>query len=195
MSIVVAMIDGNRTIIGSDTTAVCTSGRYNYVGEKWYEGKDNWWFGQIGDSRVADLVRSNIDDLTFSLDGPDEFVKRLVRLFEEDGRMRPQYPSDTTVPVWCAGGMLVKPGHIWELDSQLCLTPVDNRVLAARGAGFEAALGAAWALTLQTQLRPERIVGLAIQAVEAHNVHVRGNWTRIVQDLSPADAQKEYAKV
>lgn len=189
MSIVAAFIDGERTIIGSDTMAVSTGGRPAEIGGKWIEGKNDWWFGQIGDSRVADLIRNNIEFLTAAIESPDDFVEKLIQTFEEDGRMKPQYPSDTTVPVWCSGGLLVRPGHIWDLDSQLCLTPIAKGTLIARGCGAEAAMGAAWAVQGEEHSPgPNGLVALAIQCAAVHNVHVRGLWVRTVDSSVSVEA-------
>jgi hypothetical protein len=192
MSIIVAYVDDDRTYIGSDTLATSQSGQCWNVGGKWYEGEDHWWFGAIGDTRVTDVVRTSMKMLTSSGPAgftPDLFVERLLRQFEDAGRMRSLFPSETTCPVWFDGGILACPGRAWEIDCQLGLTPVTPCTPVARGAGAQVAIGTVWGmqhakywgLGLAQEAEPHCLVSWAIQAAEAHNVHVRGIWTHTVE--------------
>jgi hypothetical protein len=191
MSVIVALVDEGRTYIGSDRLAITQSGQCWDVGEKWYEGEDDWWFGALGDTRVTDIIRANIRTLTLAPlgaepFGPDVFVRRLLHFFEDAGRMRPQFPDNTTAPVWFDGGILACPGNAWEVDCQLGITPVLPYSLAARGSGAQVAIGAAWGVEFgrrglsEEQMAPFALVSAAIQAAEAHNVNVRGLWVRTV---------------
>jgi hypothetical protein len=187
MSVIVAFHDGEETWIGSDTMALCDNTPVD-VGRKWHSGAQGWWIGHVGTHRLGNLIRDHAEMLTDRYDDQErdivkEFSQRLIGLFDRN-YIRGVYDSGA-IPNWANGVILARPGRIVDFDPQLAYADIPAGTMVARGAGADYALGAYHAMTKmrdflvtsrEESLSPYYITITCIEAAEANNVTVRGNW-------------------
>jgi hypothetical protein len=193
MSVIVAYTDGISTWIGSDTNS--SRGDYSAVdvGPKWFEGGDRWWYGHVGSLRVANVISENIIHLTgpYYADDkftPQRFAQRLIAVLE-GAHIKPVCGPEEAVPRWFHGGILVRPGEIWDIDSTMALARYPVHRLVARGSGAEFALGAdiAFATLIDKNSNVSNTFRLmvAIKAAQENHSGIRGQW---IKGIHPSGA-------
>lgn len=179
MTVIAAYTDGVDTWIGSDTASACSSGLMFECGEKWF-GAHGWMFGHAGDSRVADIIKFNADEL-FRTMCVEEFPERYSLLLDRCG-LKPHFAIGEVVPNWQQGGILVRRGEVWDVDGPLALTPIKNGKVFARGSGGHDAISAAWGyaaacLDLGMSTSPSKLIEIAVECAGNMDRRIRGLWT------------------
>jgi hypothetical protein len=198
MSVIAAYTDGTSTWIGSDTNSTCDHANLD-TGPKWFEGADGWWYGHVGSLRVANVISENIAALTGFLSAwrriapdpccddrftPQSLPARLIELLER-AHVKPFY-RDETVPLWFNGGILTRPGEIWDIDPMLGMALCPEHRLVARGAGADYALGAAYAVErMSPAASPSFRVETAVLAAQEHHYGIRGLWLKQLRSGKP----------
>lgn len=176
MTTIIAVRDGARTWIGSDTLA-CSGKTKIPVGHKWVIS-DGWAAGIAGSRRTFTLCQHEAAALFKHLEGPFEFTQRFRDLLTEndydlspaDGRANPQTGQDV---------LLANPGGLWMVLGDLSVTPVEYW---CEGSGRAYGLGAMHAMRdvhdAQSVLRAGLEAGMAYDAGSGGEA-----WTDVLEAL------------
>jgi hypothetical protein len=147
MTIICAISDGTRTIIGSDTLAVSTNGDKSYTGPKWVLAGP-WAIGIAGPLYYHRVVQAHREDVAGRLNSADEpswgLAVALAALFKEH-ECKPR-GDDYGALFWGGWFMLADAKRIWTFDSTLSSVQAPTGTLAAEGSGCDFAKGVAFAV-------------------------------------------------
>lgn len=174
MTTIVAVRDGARTLVGSDTMAR-SEGTKIAVGAKWVRSGD-WAIGIAGSRRTFTICENQSDDLFKNLEGPFEFTQRFRDLLishdydlsPSEGRSNPHTGQDL---------LLANPSGLWLVLSDLSVTPVERW---AEGSGRYYGLGAMFAMREIDDA--DRVLRAGLEAAMQYDDGTGGEiWTDVLE--------------
>jgi len=177
MTTIVAVRDGARTWIGSDTQI--THGRMRQsCGPKWIRF-GSWAVGISGDLRTINLCREYAERMLRDLSGPFEFTQRLHDLAKEfDYDLKPA--TDSVPPNTAQDVILANPEAAWSVNGDLSIIEIDR--WWADGSGRAFALGALTALERFKHIGAEDMARIAIETAMHHDIYSGGSiWTEVLE--------------
>lgn len=176
MTTIVAVRDGERTWIGSDTMANHCGTRLDF-GPKWARHK-NWAVGIAGDARTINIFQHHAERLLSELGGAFEFTQRFHDLLKECGY--DLSAADREAPPNTAQDLLLaSPAGIWSIPSDMSIRCVDHWV---DGSGRGYGLGAMAAFMRQGGVRGGDMVKAVIEIAMEHDINTGGDiWVECLE--------------
>jgi len=141
MTIICVLNDPNHdcTWIGSDSLAIDSYGRKIKIESK-FVVYGQWAVGVTGNMRLTDILANNADEMFHRLDGPNDFIDRLIAVMKRhDFDMSPA--SNSCAPNGGQELLLARAGYDpWVILGDFSVYS-DGR-FAAHGSGSDYAMGA-----------------------------------------------------
>ena len=175
MTTIVAVRDGARTLIGSDTLG-SREGLRAVCGHKWARF-GSWAVGSVGDLRTVNIMQHHAKRLLDDLGDPFEFTTRLTDVLKECDYVLSPHDNDHAP---CTGQNLIlaNPTNIWRLCDSLSFAP--NEHYWADGSGQEYALGAMYAMREIDDA--ERVLKAGLAAAFEYDAGTGGEiWTDVLE--------------
>lgn len=158
MTTIVAVRDGKRTWIGSDTQWT-GAGVSNFGEPKWVRF-GQWAAGISGSLRTLNLVSGNAKRIFDDLDSPLEFTERLrATLKDYDYDIKAVNAGEA--PTLDSSMILATPGRFWSICEELSISGHER--FWAVGTGYLVALGAMSALDRFKTTKSEDMARIAIE--------------------------------
>ncbi len=171
MTIICALHDtaNGETWIGSNPGATVGDSPLPAFDRKWLL-QGPWALGMAGDGRAFTLLEAETEQLFDGLEEAYELTQRIRQLFDDAGI---KDPDKASVPAYGQAMILASAEAVYDLDSALAHSRIEDGHLWARGSGMDFALGADHALA-DLALPAETRVRKALQAAMANDVFCPG---------------------
>lgn len=144
MTIIAAVQSEDGTWVGSDTMLSGGDRKIAANCNKWIIYR-NWGMGFAGIWRVHNILQAYQVQLLSNLKYPEDFVKRVIKLFNEHEVSHAGEPDN--VKNFGQNIILAKKnGPVWHIDTSLSISEMPFDTLWSEGSGSDYGLGASFAL-------------------------------------------------
>lgn len=169
MTTIVAVRDGERTWIGSDTIAV-RDGLKVGCGPKWVRF-GGYAVGISGDHRVISICAKYSKRLMDDLEGAFDFTERMEALLR-DYNVDLSPAPDHAMPNSGQDMILACPSTVWSVGP--CFSVIECKDFWAEGSGGRFALGALTALQRFNRMKSEDMARVAVEIGMQHDTATGG---------------------
>ena len=182
MTIVCAITDGERTVIGSDRQVADGPLGLPMPGGKWQQ-VGGWWVGTAGWLRVNALLAQ----LAEPASEPQQLADQVREAIRSDGWRKSEVPGPGAPECYGVQLIFARAGVVWVVDDSMLVVEVPPGELTVIGDGQEVALGAAYVMCVHAAapLDIGDMHAVVVTCIDAANHYCatcgHGGWVEVLE--------------